>query len=380
MMRSILLFALIAAGPLAQANKIIGNGGMVLECKSPPYVRLLDFVEAEKVYYVAPGMPRLTLSDPEGATYREKLMSVIQRVSGRFPELARQILLEVQNFEDHKLIAPDLDLGSTGDDYSSYKPKECSLPKQIAIQNEPLFPRSPWFQIDELLWNRLDERSKAGLVLHEAVYRIGIRNGAEQSVGVRYLVGLLFANELDQIADEDWIAAFFQSRIKYYEVNSVKIPLFTGEAPCTPVPGTAICTRSENLRMADVRFNSERRLMAITFAGEPNQMPEKVEFTTDTGIRVSLHVKEMRFDWSRENVEILTQGRLSLTASSFGGRGSLTADIDGRIVPATSMFEGTQAVFDHRVRDPVVREFRGTFQNMITYYGMPVSSDVRQVP
>lgn len=316
--------ALIAALPgAARANKIIGNGGVVFLCDSAPRVRLVDFFEAEFIHYRALGKPLLTLSDPKGESYPLKVLDLLGRISRRFPGLSRALMKEFENFESHKWIEKDIYLGETNDDFIKVRPKGCK-PLNIAIQQEPLFPRSPWFMIDQDLWDGLDERAKAGLVVHETLYRIGIMSSLDNSVGVRYLVGLLFANELDLISDEDWVTGFQSSRIPSYEIGKLRIPLFeSADASCdradAPVtsssPGAKV--QFANGRLDEVVFNSNQR----------------IEFQTASGLSVCLLTSRIKFDWNRESMELVTSGRMKVSQASKAGVTSLYTEFDGRIEP-----------------------------------------------
>jgi hypothetical protein len=66
----------------------------------------------------------------------------------------------------------------------------------------PFFDNKNWFfhdkiyLIDRDLWERLDNNNKAGLVLHEIIYRESIRGGAVNSRAVRKYNGLILTGEL----------------------------------------------------------------------------------------------------------------------------------------------------------------------------------------
>lgn len=65
-------------------------------------------------------------------------------------------------------------------------PRGCKI-EQIAIQKEPAFPEDKRFTVSKDLWDLLDEDNKAGLVLHEIIYREALLYGHEDSVNARYV-------------------------------------------------------------------------------------------------------------------------------------------------------------------------------------------------
>jgi hypothetical protein len=364
MRRILVILVTIMSGRQAAAAKIIGNGGMVVKCgEGTQQVQLLDFYEAENLHYDAKNMVPLTMSDPEGLTYRDKVYSLIARISSRFPGLARAISEEFSNFERHNLILPNVDLGSTDDDFHSVLPKGCHI-EQAAIQRAPMFPRDAWFTISKDLWDALDERGKAGLALHEVVYRLGVKNGLQHSIGVRYLVGLLFSNEIDQVSDQDWISALLQSRIKNYELQGLTIPLFTGEfRPCERLPGSTNCMDSpETFKAAEVRYDSLGRIQQITYP----DMSENVTCARPYGVSFSLRVRDLRFDWSREELNLLAEGEMALLSAGQLSVDAVTLRVNGRIQVTSEQFSGSETVLDtdgNPLDSP--REYIGALQNML---------------
>ncbi|MBX3022444.1 MAG: hypothetical protein KF799_12290 [Bdellovibrionales bacterium] len=365
-MRS-LVFAtlLISAGlpQMAVANKIIGNGGMVVVCASEPRVRLLDLYEAVAIQYQASSMPHLTLASPEGVDYEAKFFKIVDRITARFPDLGEQILREYKVFEAHRLIMPQVNLGDTNDDFHAILPLGCSL-KQVAIQREPMFPRSPQLIISAELWNEMDALNRAALMLHESIYRIGIRNGLEHSLGVRYLVGLLMADELELISDEDWMAAFIQSRIPKYEIGNVKVPLFTGTfKPCRPSPGTATCTSTEVLKAADFTFGSMRRLKRVNYG----DTAEILTFPAQNAVQVGLKVREMAFDWDRSHLELNGQGDMVMQM----GDSQMVLAFSGAVRPQEGLFIGSQSIgsniYERRVPPS---KFVGSIARLLNSYGV----------
>lgn len=374
-MKQLFLFLIVvvsAVAPQAYAYKIIGNGGMVVVCAKgtgEPEVRLLDVYETEDTYN-APQLPPLRLSNPEGGSYREKFLNLVERIKTRFPDLTRQILVEFENFEKYTAFKRKK-LPDTADDFHSDLPIGCEL-KQLVVQREPMFQRRPWFTVAVEYWDRMDDFNKAATVLHETLLRIGVQNGVEHSIGVRYLVGLLLADDLQSISDQDWIEAFTQSRIRNYELGALKIPLFTGAfLPCRPSPGTVMCSRKENLKVATLRYSVERRLAQVSY----ETIGEVVRFKS-SNVSGAMVVKDMYFDWTRDRdvIEIVTEGEITLSSPET----QIIARFQGRVMPALGIFNGNQTlVLGKKMDIDTPMEFQGSFVQLLSRFGV---NNVDQLP
>lgn len=327
-----ILLGLILSTQSAFAAKIIGNGGDVVVCeKRMPQTQLLDFYEAAK-------LSDLRLVDPEGHTYLEKVNSLANRVSKRFPALARSIMADVDVFEKRKKIMDDVELKDIDDSHHTVLPPHCQI-AQIANQKAPLFPRHPWFIIDAALWAGLDETNKAGLVIHEIIYRQGLRYGLEHSMGVRYLVGLLFSTELDAISDREWIQTFLNSLSKYYEIGGLRIPLFSGEQSfCEARPGTTSCRDLPPVTLARFKYQDDR-LTEIDY-----ENPERMELST-AQLNASILTRNARFEVDGGRVMMEFDGRMTVSPVNRGVQ-TFTFDVQGKLDPKAGTFCGTKTLID----------------------------------
>lgn len=337
---------------------------MVVVCgkdTDEPEVRLLDVYETEDTYS-APHLPPLKLSTPEGANYKDMFLNLVKRMKARFPDLTRQVLIEFDNFEKHTSFKKNKKLPDTADDFHSDLPIGCEL-KQLVVQREPMFQRRPWFTVAREYWDQMDEFNKAATVLHETLLRIGVQNGVEHSVGVRYLVGLLLADDLENISDQDWIEAFTQSRIRNFEIGSLKIPLFSGAfVPCRPSPGTVACTRIENLKVASLRYTTDRRLLAVSY----DNVAESIRFKSGT-ISGTMLVKDMFFDYSRNALEITSEGEINL----YGPDAQMTARFSGRVLPELGVLNGAQTmIIGKKLAMNGTVDFQGSFVQVLDRFGI----------
>lgn len=337
MKRLSLIFLLTVSGASAIAAKIIGNGGDVLVCENRlPRVQLLDFAETR---ILRPNAIQLT--EPEGATYTDKLKVTGKRISSLFPILGRALSKEADYFERTNVKLNDLELEDVQDSFHKFHLTDCEV-HQIANQSIPLVDDDPSFIIDNRLWVQLSEFDKAGLVLHEVIYRMGLRYGLEHSAGVRYLVSLFFDDDLASITDKQWIQAFMLSRIKMYEKGGVRIPLFVGlEENCEIMPGASDCHPPSEVRPATVEYSREREMSAISYG----DVAETLEFNIGTGFLGQMTAKEFRFFYGAEGFRIQVDGRLTLN-SGFDrtGLSRTEAEIAGVYNVNTEVFCG-QVIF-----------------------------------
>jgi hypothetical protein len=359
MRRLILLFSFFFLSS-AHGARIIGNGADAIDCKdSPPipyhFPMLYDFWEAID-------MSRVTLWEPDGVTYKEKVLNFTKRLAKRFPVLARRIESDFTLFEEKK----DPKYGRAWDDikdsfprekYSSQKPEEAyhgNLPlgcevKQIANQRPPVFPRHPWFLLNGELWEpkneadrprALDEFSKCGTAVHEITYRWGLGFGLTDSMGVRNLVGLLFSLELEILTDADWIAAFLQSYLKHYEIGGLRFPLFSGNPDnCEFARASGFvraigpeCNGSPIRQARSIKFDG------TTLKGIDYDQVEQVEFYADQAF-ASIQTRALVFDQGDHSVLVHVQGTMTVMPTSRTGS-SAKYEIDGNIDAKKGTFCG----------------------------------------
>jgi hypothetical protein len=184
-----LLSCLIATSASVAAADIRGNGGDVVVCKDDTgaitSIELLDFYEGRHRY-------NLTTQLNEGTTYQEKLQILMQRIAKVDRHFATSLSAVINTFEANTLFWPGIQLVDIPDSGHIATPHGCEI-VQIAVQKEPEFPDEKTFTISKDLWDHptLDERSKAGLILHEVIYQRALNRGHTDSINTRYLTSFL---------------------------------------------------------------------------------------------------------------------------------------------------------------------------------------------
>jgi hypothetical protein len=253
----------------------------------------------------------------------------------RFPQLALALRTEIANFEARNVKETDIELEDINDSYHKFRLPGCHV-EQIANQSLPMFEDDPWVLINGNLWNLLDAFDKAGLVIHEVLYRIGLKHGLEHSIGIRYLTGLLFQEDLKQVNDQQWIEAMLHSRMKYFELGSLRFPLFQGEEKdCELVPGSIECRGGPaEFKPARLTFGSDRSLSTVVFE---NGVQQPFEFSFGH-IRAILYSSDVVFSRNGDRNFFYAEGRLQM--QSNGSMDVSVLDVQGKFEPATGQFTG----------------------------------------
>lgn len=188
-MKQILSALILVLASTAFAGHEVGNGGGVIVCVGPQFfppqpnadkVELLDLFEAREFRKLPLG-----LGDPN-EDYNIKIDRVLTQLE-RIAPYRGQLYRNLYNrFMDESVFVANIDLVYIPD--SEYKglPTNCSL-KQAVIQQPPEFLGDKRYTVSLDLWNKLDNNSKAALVLHEIIYNEGIALYQQSSKGVRYL-------------------------------------------------------------------------------------------------------------------------------------------------------------------------------------------------
>jgi hypothetical protein len=168
---------------------IRGNGGDVVVCRDNASriasIELLDFYEGRFRYGLEPDLSA-------GETWLEKLEHTLARLARVDPELAKGFKAEVESFAENALFWPGIQLVDIPDSGHIAIPHGCEI-VQIAVQKDPQFPDEKRYTISQDLWDdpAMSEASRAGLVLHEIIYRRALAAGQSDSVKTRYLTSYI---------------------------------------------------------------------------------------------------------------------------------------------------------------------------------------------
>jgi hypothetical protein len=172
-----------------------GNGGNVVVCKD--YILSLDLYEGE--------FQNLFHYQKETIDWKDILVKKIERLSlvdDQRKELYKKWLADFEL--DSRLI--DADLGVINDSLHVSIPEGCTVVQTVLQQLTPL-PFQKRYIISFWIWNQLSHWDKAGLILHEFVYR---DLQFEDSRNARYFTSWLFSEEFQEMSKVEIENKMFQ--------------------------------------------------------------------------------------------------------------------------------------------------------------------------
>lgn len=167
----------------------VGNGGNVIVCRDSSSairsVEILDYFEIRQ----AGGHLRL---NPSLGSYSAMLNDLFQSWKSVAPKRMAQYEKWLSEFEKDSAIYSGVQIPPIDDTGVINIPVGCGItPAAFQRPESQLLPGVKRYTINKDLWDRMPEIEKAGLVLHELVYREGIRAGHPSSFSTRYFNGYL---------------------------------------------------------------------------------------------------------------------------------------------------------------------------------------------
>jgi hypothetical protein len=154
-----------------------GNGGTVMIC--PDHIVSYDIYEGKVLRHLTPQM------GPANLSYEQKVETVLSRIPESNAGL-REILQDFYREFQKRSVFGDFDLIPVNDGGQLVIEPGCEI-HQAAVQKSPATDKDARYFLDQKIWSRLDNDSKAALVLHEIVYRMTISQGQTTSTGARSL-------------------------------------------------------------------------------------------------------------------------------------------------------------------------------------------------
>jgi hypothetical protein len=183
------------------AFSTVGNGGNAIVCKENHRhsIQMLDLFEMSAIRH-------MTLTDfPDESTYDHVIDGVLTRLAKIDGELSKYYRDRVADFKQHATFLDHIKLSTISDNGSkTVIPENCQL-IQLAVQQAPKFDGDLVYVIDNEVWNILDARSKAALILHEVIYRDALSRGHDNSYLTRYFNGLIFSKDFDDMNSQTYV-------------------------------------------------------------------------------------------------------------------------------------------------------------------------------
>ena len=196
-----LLISLITLSSHVFAGVHIGNGGDVVACGEGASVQyeLLDFYEARTLRDIPLdlGAPTLTTAD--------KVALALSRLAKVDPLRSQRYQNWAQGFDHDTKFLSAVVLVDVPDSEHPSLPEGCRI-EQVAIHREPLFPQDRRYTVNKDIWDHLDNDNRAGLMLHEMIYREADGFNIENSIGVRYINSLIFSGLMDQTSVPEYVS------------------------------------------------------------------------------------------------------------------------------------------------------------------------------
>ena len=222
-MSLILGSAFLAFNSMASGHDV-GNGGNAVVCytdstrQSITSVKLFDYWEYDTVH---PEFGGLDLGAPT-LSVADKVSKFISRVrifdkprANAYRVYADILLNDLSSYLVTQIPGPSID-----DDTPLALPTAPCYKEQFAVQVKYPAPGSRRFQINATLFNdpSTDNDARAGIILHEVIYRYAIQNeAATKSDGTRLMNNIYSKTAFDQKDSVDLQTLYHQASMKFYD-------------------------------------------------------------------------------------------------------------------------------------------------------------------
>ena len=212
----------VTASAFASSGTTVGNGGNSIVCKNTSgqiaSVEILDFFEARTNGLLLKLNDRL----PD---FKSILIENLNRWQSIAPQRVEQYKKWLTEFESETLFVSGANIPSIPDTGSVILPAGCEL-HPIAFQrpNSEIYPGVKRYTISKDLWDLMDEVQRAGLVMHELIYREGILAEHMTSFPTRYFNGYLATAEPNA---ETYAFIVLRLPLLWTEVSGMTIEKYT---------------------------------------------------------------------------------------------------------------------------------------------------------
>lgn len=182
----------------------VGNGGDVVVCDSnyesmnDKKMMILDYYQASNDWGMMPDLGGTELS------VDEKVHLVIQRIAKKDPNRAALYAEYYNSFWDEAEILTYGYFPEIPDDGPISLPGADCVVEQAAYQQKPILDHDKRYYFKGELWQKLDSDERAGLILHEIIYRETISAGEKDSRTARYFNALAASGHIHQMGYKDY--------------------------------------------------------------------------------------------------------------------------------------------------------------------------------
>lgn len=204
----------------AIAGNVTGNSGHVVVCRDDASnqvtkVELLDFYLARETYY-----REIDLGPDNLDLYAKAAFAIdrIDRLDPRRAELYRGFLAEFPR-------AMGLVQGPLPEQPDIYVPpmlpRNCNVQQLAVRRRDADLPSDRRYVVDRDLWDLLSPDDRAGLIIHEIVYRDSVSHGGDAfGYAARYLTGLFGSRDTASVGVDEYNAMMLRKYMVGYTVGS----------------------------------------------------------------------------------------------------------------------------------------------------------------
>ncbi len=202
----------------------IGNGGNVVVCynakKKITSIELFDYYEARTKRNLKIDLGRPSLSVDQKV---DLLLSRMHRLNPNREKLYRDWYAD---FFKEAYIAKGVILVPLPDVGVGVIPKNCEI-KQVAGQQDPVYPGDFRYTINGDLWEMMSNDNKAGLIVHELILREATSspNDHATSAATRYLHGQIASDSVKSMNLREYINLLLLVKFTAGDAGTVLIPL-----------------------------------------------------------------------------------------------------------------------------------------------------------
>lgn len=218
------LSLVLSSAAWAAGGDWIGNGGDLLRCAQSGTAKvefeLLDYYEGRYYRGLQPDL------GPQGTSFDDKVKYVLKRLERRNPSRGALYRSWYQTFFNETRFFLEGRIVEIPDTGPVVIPEGCSI-QQIAAQlpDEQILPGDHRYTIDLNLWNQISEETRAGLVLHELVYREAITNLQMNSKRVRYFNEYISSSAFASFGDREMLSLVHTVGFRFVDYYGVPLDI-----------------------------------------------------------------------------------------------------------------------------------------------------------
>lgn len=183
---------------------VTSGGGYVIVCEEDKTVELLDFFEASQT------IRGYALRDlPAGNDVYQKAHAVIDRIQGFSKDFNQDWHKTLDEFKNGDMTFIDRGvITDINDGRTVVSPSRKCFKVQAGLQVKNPGPYQYRVMIDKDLWNKMNDFTKVGLLVHEVIYKTALAQGHEDSDKVRLVNSFLFSKYTEKFNEFDYLEIF----------------------------------------------------------------------------------------------------------------------------------------------------------------------------